>query len=128
MSSLKLNRYNEAEPFDLAIVDGSFSFADDKTEKTTMALQIVSSPIVNTVGKDTDELGGELLMDSDFLPKIEEFIHTSLTDNIDQIKTEIENAMNYVGVDLQDLNVISKGDDIFIEITPVEGETFNINF
>lgn len=128
MSSLQLNKYNEAEPFDLAIVDGSFSFADDKTEKATMGLQIVSAPIVNSIGEDTEELGGELLMDSDFLPKIEEFIHTSLTDNIDKIKLEIENAMNYVGVDLQDLNVVEEKNDVFIEITPVEGETFNINF
>ena len=63
-----------------------------------------------------------------FLPKLKEFINTSLRDNIDKIKLEIENAMNYVGVDLQDLNVVQRQNDVFIEITPVEGETFNINF
>ena len=41
-------------------------FDDDKTAKATMGLQIVSAPIVNTVGEDTDDLGGELLMDTDF--------------------------------------------------------------
>jgi hypothetical protein len=94
----------------------------------TIALQIVSAPIVNELGEDTSDLGGELLMDSSFLPKIEEFIHTSLTDNIDKIKNEIEEAMDYVGVSLQDLNVVSEGTDLFIEITPVNGETFNVNF
>ena len=128
MSSLKLKRYNDDVPFDLDTKNGSFNFEDDSTGKVTMALQIVSAPIVNELGEDTEELGGELLMDSDFLPKIEEFINTSLRDNIDKIKLEIENAMNYVGVDLQDLNVIEDKNEVFIEITPVEGETFNINF
>ena len=43
MSSLQLNRYNESRAFDLAIIDGSFAFDDDKTAKATMGLQIVSA-------------------------------------------------------------------------------------
>ena len=128
MSSLKLKRYNDDVPFDLDTKNGSFNFEDDSTGKVTMALQIVSAPIVNELGEDTEELGGELLMDSNFLPKIEQFINTSLTDNIDAIKNEVESAMDYVGVDLQDLNVSNKANNLFIEITPVEGDTFNINF
>ena len=128
MSSLKLKRYNDDVPFDLDTKTGSFNFEDDSTGKVTMALQIVSAPIVNELGEDTEELGGELLMDSNFLPKIEQFINTSLTDNIDAIKNEVESAMDYVGVDLQDLNVSNKANNLFIEITPVEGDTFNINF
>ena len=128
MSSLKLTRFDAFEPFDLAIENGSFTFADDKTAMATMALQLASAPIVNELGEDTEELGGELLIDNTFLPRIEEFINTSLTDNIDKIKNEVESAMAYVGVDLQDLNVVNQRNELFIEITPVEGETFSINF
>lgn len=127
MSSIKLNKYNADEPFDLSIIDGSFSFSDNKTDKVTMALQIVSSAIVNEIGEDQEALGGELLIDQNFLPNIDQFINTSLTDNIDKIKEEIENAMNYVGVSLQDLNVYKEtGNNMVIEITPVEGDSFNI--
>ena len=128
MSSLKLKKYNQEEPFDLAIENGSFSFEDDTTDKITMALRISSTNIVNEFGEDTDNLGGELLIDSDFLPKIEEFLNTSLIENIDNIKNEIKSSMEYVGVLLQDLNVVSEKNDLFIEITPVNGETFQLNF
>lgn len=128
MSSLRLKKYNQEEPFDLAIENGSFSFDDDNTDKITMALRISSTNIVNEFGEDTDNLGGELLIDSDFLPKIEEFLNTSLIENIDNIKNEIKSSMEYVGVLLQDLNVVSEKNDLFIEITPVNGETFQLNF
>ena len=128
MSSLKLKKYNQEEPFDLAIENGSFSFENDTTDKITMALRISSTNIVNEFGEDKDNLGGELLIDSDFLPKIEEFLNTSLIENIDNIKNEIKSSMEYVGVLLQDLNVVSEKNDLFIEITPVNGETFQLNF
>ena len=128
MSSLKLKKYNQEEPFDLAIENGSFSFENDTTDKITMALRISSTNIVNEFGENTDNLGGELLIDSDFLPKIEEFLNTSLIENIDNIKNEIKSSMEYVGVLLQDLNVVSEKNDLFIEITPVNGETFQLNF
>ena len=128
MSSLKLKKYNQEEPFDLAIENGSFSFENDTTDKITMALRISSTNIVNEFGENTDNLGGELLIDSDFLPKIEEFLNTSLSENIDNIKNEIKSSMEYVGVLLQDLNVVSEKNDLLIEITPVNGETFQLNF
>jgi archaellum component FlaC len=128
MSSLRLKKYNKEEPFDLEILNGSFAFSSDTTDKITMALRISSNNIVNELGEDTSDLGGELLIDSNFLPKIEEFINTSLNENIDNIKNEIKSSMEYVGVLLQDLNVVSEKNELFIEITPVNGETFQVNF
>jgi len=128
MSSLKLKRYDDAEAFDFAIENGSFAFADDSTDKVTMALRLVTTQKVNDLGEDIEELGGELLIDDTFFTRIEDFINTSLSDNIDAVKNEVETAMNYVGVNLQDLNVVDQQNNVFVEITPVNGETINVNF
>lgn len=127
MSSIKLNSYNQENPFDIAIKNGSIYFGNDPTYKATSVFLLGSQTIANDLGEETEELGGEILMDQSFFPNFEQFKNTDFFESIDLIKEEAQAGLEYVGIIDFAINLEKNQNNLTIEVTPQGSETVTIN-
>lgn len=126
MSSIKLNPYNHAEPFDIAIKNGSIDFGNDPTYKATSVFSLGSLPIANNIGEDTGGLGGEILMDQSFFPNFEQFKNTDFFESVDKIKEEAQSGLEYVGIIDFALNLAKNNNELTIEVKPDGSQTVTV--
>lgn len=127
MSSIKLNSYNQENPFDIAIKNGSIYFGHDPTYKATSVFLLGSQTIANDLGEETEELGGEILMDQSFFPNFEQFKNTDFFESIDLIKEEAQAGLEYVGIIDFAINLEKNQNSLTIEVTPQGSDTVTIN-
>lgn len=127
MSSIKLNLYNETDPFDIAIKNGSIAFGSDPTYKATSVFLLGSQTVANSLGEETEVLGGEILMDQDFFPNFEQFKNTDFFASIDMIKEEAQAGLEYVGIIDFAINLAKNQNNLTIEVTPTGSDTVTIN-
>lgn len=127
MSSIKLNSYNQENPFDIAIKNGSIYFGHDPTYKATSVFLLGSQTIANDLGEETEELGGEILMDQSFFPNFEQFKNTDFFESIDLIKEEAQAGLEYVGIVDFAINLEKNQNSLTIEVTPQGSDTVTIN-
>lgn len=126
MSSIKLNPYNHEEPFDILTKNGSIDFGNDPTYKATSVFSLGSLPIANSIGEDTAELGGEILMDQSFFPNFEQFKNTDFLETVDLIKEEAQNGLEYVGIIDFAINLSKNNNELTIEVIPDLSQTVTI--
>lgn len=127
MSSIKLNSYNQENPFDISIKNGSIYFGSDPTYKATSVFLLGSQTIANDLGEDTEVLGGEILMDQSFFPNFEQFKNTDFFESIDLIKEEAQSGLEYVGIIDFAINLAKNQNSLTIEVTPTGSDTVTIN-